>query len=380
MWWFISPKIIFGRDSLDALETEIEKIGGKRIALITDPKMVELGLVDKVGVKLKKYVVEIYKDVEPEPSLDTVVKGSRFLHSFKPDLIIGIGGGSVLDAAKAMWILYERPDIPVDAINPFEYLGLRKKAKFIAIPTTSGTGSDATWAMVLTDKKEKRKLGLSSREVIADLSILDPALAKKMPPRLTSDTGMDTLTHSIEAYVSKWRNDFSIPLSIGAAKLVFSWLEKAFSNGEDMEAREHLHNAATIAGLAFGNSHVGIAHSLGHALGGIFKIPHGRAVGVMLPFVIEFNSGDEKTASLYEELSRNLGRKLPESVRELYEKIDGPLSLSELLQREDLEENLSAVVSNAENDACTLANPRDVSGKEFEELLWCAYEGKKVDF
>jgi Alcohol dehydrogenase, class IV len=226
--------------------------------------------------------------VEPDPSVATVLRGAEVARAFEPDWIIGLGGGSPMDAAKAIWILYERPDLHPAEINPFVRLGLRQKARLITIPTTSGTGAEITWAIVLTDTEEQRKMGLGNRENVADMAIVDPALTVGMPPRLTADTGMDALTHAVEGYTCTWHNDISDGLCIQAARLVFQYLPRAVADGSDMEARERMHNAAAIAGLGFGNAMASMAHAMGHTLGATFHIPHGRAVGIYLPYTIEF--------------------------------------------------------------------------------------------
>jgi len=210
MWEFTSPKsIVFGEGALEYLR-EIE---GERALIITDKVIHELGFAEKVVNYLKEagLTVEIFDEVEPEPSKETVAKCAKHAEVFKPDWIVGLGGGSCIDAAKAAWALYERPDIQVDEISPLLRLGLRKKAKLIAIPTTSGTGSEATWAIVITDTKEKRKMELASKELVADVVILDPQLPLTMPKRLVADTGVDVLVNALEAYISKWRNYFSDP-------------------------------------------------------------------------------------------------------------------------------------------------------------------------
>ena len=218
MWHFVSPEIVFGTDSLSYLE----QINGRMAYIITDEIIVNLGFLDLVAEHLAKAGIEYHSftSVEPEPSLETIYRGAQEIRRYNSDWIIGLGGGSAIDAAKAIWVLYERPDIKPDAINPFEPIGLRKKAKLITIPTTSGTGSDSNWGIVLTDKPSKRKLGLGSSEVHADIAIVDPIFCMAMPPQLTADTGMDALTHAIEAYSCTWSNDFTDGLSLQAIKLI----------------------------------------------------------------------------------------------------------------------------------------------------------------
>ena len=243
----------FGEDALEALKG----IKGKKAFIVTDGVVKSLGFVEEVSKYLKEAGLEIgiFDKVEPEPSVGNVQTGAEALKRFAPDWIIGLGGGSCMDAAKAMWVLYERPDIvELGGVTPLVELGLRKKARFIAIPTTSGTGSDATWAAVITDEKTVYKMELASRELVADISIVDPKLVLGMPKKLTADTGLDALTHAIEGYVSQWRNDFSDAMAVKAIQLIFKYLQRAYEDGSDTEAREKMHNAATMAGLAFSNS------------------------------------------------------------------------------------------------------------------------------
>ena len=308
------------------------------------------------------------------------------LTKFAPDWIIGLGGGSNIDAGKAMWVLYERPDLSLYDINPITKLRLRKRARYIAIPTTSGTGSDATWAIVITDTKENRKMVLGSEEIIPDISIIDPFLPSKMPPWLTADTGLDLLTHAMEAYVSQWRNDFSDALAIKSMQLAFQYLPRAYRNGDDKEAREKMHNAATMAGLAIGNSQAGIAHSLGHALGALFGIPHGRAVGLFLPYVIEYNA---KETDRYVDIARsiNIGndeeavQKLVEKVRGLITELNEPLSIKDMdIDEESYKSKLGKLIDYANEDASAIANPRIPNKEELKKLYNYAWEGKKIDF
>jgi alcohol dehydrogenase class IV len=333
--------------------------------------------------------VEILDEVETEPSAENVMKGAELARNYGPDWFIGLGGGSCMDAAKAIWVLYERPDMEVAAINPLEKLGLRKKARLICIPTTSGTGSDATWATMITDVKECRKMELTSREIVADIAILDPELAKSMPPRVAGDTGLDALTHAIEGYVSQWRNDFSDAFAIKAIQIVFKFLPRAYRNSEDKEAKEKMHNAATMAGISFSNSQVGIAHALGHSLGAVFHVPHGRAVGLFLSYSIEYSA--REALQRYASIAREIGieaetdeeavSKLVQAVRRLEREVGAPGSIKELgISREDFEKKLDDLVTRAANSSCTFMNPRVPEVEDVRRLITFAYEGKMVDF
>ncbi|HIC94148.1 MAG TPA: iron-containing alcohol dehydrogenase [Anaerolineae bacterium] len=386
MWFFTSPEIVFGEDALSYLD-EIE---GRRALIVTDQNMVRLGFVDRVVGHLKEAGIEaqVFAEVEPDPSLETARRGAQVALAYEPDWIVGLGGGSCLDAAKAVWVLYERPDMEPDAISPAETLGLRQKARLITIPTTSGTGAEATWAIVLTDTKARRKLGLGSRENVADIAVVDPAFVAQLPPQLTADTGMDALTHAVEGYTCTWHNDFSDGLCLKAIQLVFEYLPRAHERG-DIEARERMHNAATIAGLGFGNALAALAHSLGHSLGAVFHVPHGRAVGLFLPYTIEFSVRGGGTR--YAEIARFLGlpaeseeegaASLVSAIRGLLERLGQPAAIKELgIPPDEFEAELPTLVENAENDSCTVTSPRVPTTEEFELLFRYAYEGKGVDF
>lgn len=387
MWYFDSPKVVFGEGAL----AHLQEIEGERAFIVTDGNIVGLGFVGAAQDHLSKAGVEstIFAEVEPDPSLATIVRGAEAMADHGPDWIIGLGGGSCMDAAKAMWVLYERPDLKPQAINPVETLGLRQKGRLIAVPTTAGTGAEVTWMIVLTDTQEERKLGLGSRENLADIAIVDPSLSKGMPPRLTADTGLDALTHALEGYTSAWSNDFSDGLCLQAAELIFQYLPRAYEDGADEEAREKMANAATLAGLGFGNSMAALAHSMGHSLGGVFHTPHGRAVGLFLPYTIEYAAGE--SPERYAELARHLSlpaqtegegaRSLVRAIRTLLERLEQPLSLREMgIERDDFQKRMAKLIENAENEATTVVHPRIPSAKELEDVFLCAYEGREVDF
>ncbi len=388
MWELTYPRtIVIGEGALEYLK-EVE---GKRVLIVTDKIIHKLDFVEKVANYLKEAGLEakVFDEVESEPSMETIVKGAEFAKQHDLDWFIGLGGGSCMDAAKAIWALYERPDIEVDGISPLEKLGLRKKARLICIPTTSGTGSDATWATVITDAEDERKLELASRELVADIIILDPELPKSMPPRLVADTALDALTHAIESYVSQWSNDFSDALAIKAIQIVFKYLPRAYTNPEDKEAKEKMHNAATIAGISFGNSQAGIAHAMGHSLGAIFHVPHGKSVDLFLSYSIEYSA--REAIERYADIARAIGieaktdeeavEKLIAAVRRLDREMGEPASIKELgISREDFEKRLDDLVTRAANSSCTFMNPRVPDVEDTKKLFIYAYEGKKVDF
>ena len=384
MWYFVSPRIIFGEEALDALE-EIE---GKRCLVVTDKVLVRLGLVERVTSRLN-FEFWIFDEVEPEPSVQTVLKGAEIARDYLPDWIIGLGGGSAMDAAKAIWILYERPDLKPGEINPFIRLGLRQKARLITIPTTSGTGSEVTWAIVLTDTEEHRKMGLGNRENAADLAIVDPTMPAGMPPQLTADTGLDALTHAVEGYTCSWHTDVTDGMCIQAARLVFRYLPRAFDDGSDMEARERMHNAATMAGLGFGNAMASIAHAMGHSLGALFHIPHGRTVSIFLPYTIEF--GAAEAPDRFADLAHILGcsdaegkegaNALARCIRGLTVRVGNPTTVAGTgVNREEYNAALDTLVEHAFNDTQIITSVRTPSYDELRRLFVYAYEGTPVDF
>ncbi|MGQ9623871.1 MAG: iron-containing alcohol dehydrogenase [Candidatus Bathycorpusculaceae bacterium] len=387
MWWFQSPKIAFGEDALEALKD----LEGKKAYIVTDKAIKSLGYVDLISKYLREtgFEVEVFDEVKPEPSLEDIIEDAKTLSKFAPDWIIGLGGGSCMDAAKAMWVLYERPDIKLADISPLIKLGLRKKARLICIPTTSGTGSEASWVTVITDEKEHVKMELASRELYPDISIVDPKLTASMPKKLAAYTAIDALINAIEAYVSQWKNDFSDALAVKAAQLIFKYLPRAYKNREDNEAREKMHNAATMAGMAYSNSQVGVSHSLGHAFGAVFKIPHGLATGVFLPYSIEFNA--KEAAERYRELAEAIGIKAESTeeavgrilaaIKDLMREVELPLSIKEMgIKWEDYQGRLDELVMKAEMSTCNFVNPRVPTSEELRKLFIYAFEGRSVDF
>jgi alcohol dehydrogenase class IV len=387
MWFFNSPEIIFGEDALSYLD----QIEGGRAFIVTDPVLHKLGFTETIAGHLRAAGLEVasFTEVEPEPSLQTVYRGAELIRAFEPDWIVGLGGGSAMDAAKAMWALYERPDLTADSIMPLVDLGLGKKARLITIPTTSGTGSEATWAFVLTDTAEGRKLGLGSRETMATLAIVDPALTANLPPRITADTGMDVLTHAVEGYTSLWRNDFSDGLCLKASQMVFEYLPRVVADGRDVEAREKMANAAAIAGLGFGNSMAALAHAMGHSLGAVFHQPHGRCVGMYLPYTIEYvaNGGGARYADLAHFLrlpaddERAAAAALAGAIRDLMKRLGQPASVAEMgVAAADHEAAIEKLCDFAEMDTQIVMSARIPSRQELASLYRYAFEGKNVDF
>jgi len=387
MWNFVSPRIVFGEDALDVLD-ELE---GRRALVVTDATMVQLGLVDRVKAHLDSAGIEvhIFDEVEPEPSVQTVRRGAQVALEVEPDWIVGLGGGSPMDAAKAIWVLYEQPDMEPAAISPIMELRLRQKARLITIPTTSGTGAEATWGIVLTDTEGQRKMGLGHPENHADIAIVDPEMAKGMPPQLTADTGLDALTHAVEGYTCTWHTDITDGLCLNTTRLVFQYLPRAVKDGSDMEARERMHNAATCAGLGFGNAMASMAHAMGHVLGAVFHVHHGRAVVLFLPYTIEFAASEEPER--FAELAAFIGcsneggkkaaRSLATHIRDLCQKVGNPTSVAEAgIEREAYEAQVDKMVDDAFNDTQIITAVRTPSYEELRQLFLYAYDGRSVDF
>jgi alcohol dehydrogenase class IV len=361
--------------------------------IVTDENIVALGFVELVQAKLAEAGLDtaVFAGVEPNPSLQTTQEGARRALAYEPDWIVGLGGGSCMDAAKSVWIQYERPDLAPDDVAPTGRLGLRQKARMIAIPTTSGTGAEVTWPIVLTDLEEHCKISVGHAENIPDLAIVDPVFVQRLPAQITADTGMDVLTHAVEGYTSQWANDLADGPCLKAIQLVFDYLPRAYENGAgDDEAREKMHNAATIAGLGFGNSMAAMAHGLGHSIGALLPIPHGRAVGLSLPYTIEFTVRGW-LPTRYAEIARFLGlpaadeeeaaANLAGAIRDLARRIDQPTNFREAgISQEVFEATLPQLVENAINDSVTIVGVRFPEDEEVEQVLRCMYEGSPVDF
>ena len=389
MWFFKCPEFFFGEDAL----SQLEMLPGKHAFIVTDANIAKLGFADLVQKTLASADIDshLFAEVEPDPSLQTVQRGAQAMLRHKPDWIIGLGGGSCMDAAKAMWILYERPDIEPESISPMEDLGLRQKARLICIPTTAGTGAESNYGIVLTDTVEKRKLTLGSREATPDIAIVDPIFTKNLPAFITADTGIDVLSHAIEAYSCGWANDFTDGLCLQAARMVFTYLPRAVANGpNDEEAREKMANAASIAGITLGNSQVALAHALGHSAGALFKtIPHGRITAIFLPYTIEFvaNGG----VGRYVDLAAMIGQpasdeaeaaqKLASATRSLMRQLNLPTTLQEAgITPDQLETQLETLCEHVVIDTNTLMSRRIPDTDEVERLFQYAYDGRSVDF
>lgn len=411
MQWFRVPERIYFESGSVAYLSKMPNV--ERAAIITDQVMRDLGYLDKVLYHLRKrsnqVMIDVFSDVEPDPSLATVTKGTGFLRQFKPDTIIALGGGSVMDAAKGMWLYYEYPHADFDFLRlkfmdirkrTYKYPKLGRKARMVCIPTTSGTGSEVTAFAVITDREKDVKYPLADYELTPDVAIIDVDFVLSVPPEVTADTGIDVLTHAIEAYVSVMASDFTDGLALKAIELVFKYLKRAYDNGKDLEAREKMHNASTIAGMAFTNAFLGVCHSLAHKLGGEFGIPHGRANGILLPYVITYNAQvPSKYVSYpkyeyyqahqkYQEISRHLGlpASTPEegvhhlvvSIKELLVSLNMPVTLAQMgIAEDDFLAKARSLAEKAFEDQTTITNPRLPLIGEMEEILRHAYYGSE---
>lgn len=406
-WVKLPPKIYFEKNSIKYL---IDMKEMEKAMIVTDRGMYNLGYVAKIEDAIKrrrnKVDIELFFDVEPDPSVDTVQKGVELMNKFNPDVIIALGGGSSMDAAKVMWLLHEHPEVNFDDIKQkfmdirkraFKFPELGKKTKLICIPTTSGTGSEVTPFAVITDRKENKKYPLTDYALTPTVAIVDPEFAMSMPASIAADTGVDVLTHAVEAYVSILASDFTDGWAKQAVKLVFDYLERSVKNGKnDPEAREKMHNAATIAGMAFANAFLGMNHSLAHKIGGEFHVPHGRTNAILLPHVIRYNGTvptklniwpkieNYKADVKYMELAQLIGLnpKTPaegvemfaQACDELTAKVGIPSNFaSQGISKEDWEEAVHRIAMNAYEDQCSPANPRMPMVKDMEQILRYTY-------
>ncbi|WP_343250140.1 iron-containing alcohol dehydrogenase [Diplocloster hominis] len=390
---FTLPRdVYYGKGTLEVLKT---LKGKKAIVVVGGGSMKRFGFLDKAVDYLKEagMEVQLFENVEPDPSVETVMRGAKAMQEFQPDWIVAMGGGSPIDAAKAMWAFYEYPETTFeDLITPFNFPELRQKAKFAAIPSTSGTATEVTAFSVITDYEKGIKYPLADFNITPDVAIVDPVIAETMPEKLTAHTGMDALTHAIEAYVSTLNSPFTDPLAIKAIQMVFEYLPASYQ--KDMSAREQMHYAQCLAGMAFSNALLGIVHSMAHKTGAAFStghIPHGCANAIYLPYVIQYNAKDETAKKRYADIAREVGltgANDDELVKALCDKIDGynvklsiPKTLKEFgINEEEFKEKVAAIAELAVGDACTGSNPRAITPAEMEKLLNCTYYGTEVDF
>ena len=388
---FTIPRDIYhGRGAIEALKT---LTGKKAIIVVGGSSMQRFGFLDRVSDYLKEAGMEVrtFEGVEPDPSVETVMKGAEAMREFEPDWIVSIGGGSPIDAAKAMWAFYEYPEVTFEELCiPFNFPTLRTKAKFCAIPSTSGTATEVTAFSVITDYSKGVKYPLADFNITPDVAIVDPEFAETMPKTLTAYTGMDAITHAVEAYVSTMHCDYTDPLALHAIKMVSEYLLDSY-NG-DKEARAKMHNAQCLAGMAFSNALLGIVHSMAHKTGAVFAkghIVHGGANAMYLPKVIQFNAKDPAAKERYIDIAKTIGIEpsvdaLVEFLRGMNTKLGIPLCIKDyddgIVSEEEFMEKLPLIAELAISDACTGSNPRAITVDEMKKLLICCYNDNEVDF
>jgi len=406
-WIKLPPKIYFETDSIRYLR---EMPSVNRVFIVADTGMVNLGFVDRVVEELKrranKVEYAVFSDVEPDPSTNTVYKGVKKMQDFAPDTVIAIGGGSVMDAAKVIWLFAEHPETDFFGAKQ-KYLDIRKRtyrikeirnSKLVCIPTTSGTGSEVTPFAVITDSESQVKYPLADYALTPSVAIIDPKFVYKIPKQLISDTGLDVLSHAIESYVSVMASDFTKGLSLQAIKLIFKYLPSSYEQG-DKESREKVHNAASIAGMAFANALLGINHSIAHKMGGVWHLPHGRCIAIAMPHVIRYNALEPSKRAMwakythfhadedYAEIALALGLKgnttaelveaLVQAIFKLAETVGVDLTLKgNGITRESFEEHADKLAELAFEDQCTSTNPKEPLISEIRDILEKCYENK----
>ena len=388
---FTLPRDLYhGKGALDALKD----LDGKRaIVVVGGGSMKRFGFLDKVEANLKAAGMEVslFEGVEPDPSVETVMKGAEAMRQFQPDWIVAIGGGSPIDAAKAMWAFYEYPETTFEQlITPFSFPKLRTKARFCAIPSTSGTATEVTAFSVITDYAKGIKYPLADFNITPDVAIIDPALAETMPASLTAHTGMDALTHAIEAYVSTLHTVFTDPLALEAIHIVAKDLLKSYHG--DMACREEMHYGQCLAGMAFSNALLGIVHSMAHKTGAAYSgghIVHGCANAMYLPKVIAYNAKEPEAEKRYGEIAAFLGleptsKALIAHIKAMNAKLDIPACIRDyeggIIDEKEFLDKLPQVAELAVGDACTGSNPRAITPAEMEKLLKCCFYDTEVDF
>ncbi len=376
----IPRDIVYGEGALKKLSS----LKGKRAAIVTGgSSMKKAGFLDQAAAYLKEAGMEsiIIDGVEPNPSVETVLKGAAAMTDFGPDWIVAVGGGSAIDAAKVMWCFYEHPEIDFkDIITPGSMPSLRNKARFAAVPSTSGTASEITAFSVITDTKNHIKYPIVASDMVPDLAILDPMVPACMPKTVTANTGMDVMCHAVEAVASTAATSFTDPYAIEAIKLVLANLVKAYEDGKDMDARYNMHNASALAGMAFTNASLGLVHSLAHKIGGEFGVTHGLANAILLPYIVDFN---RKYTDKYAQVEKALGvSDIAEEIRALNAQLRIPATFKDCTEVDFDEKKFLAVLDrmseNAHADPCTLTNPGSPTVADVKAIYTAAYYGNSM--
>lgn len=372
-------ELMFGAGSLEYIKT----IKARRVIIVTGGSSMEKnGVLGKIEGYFSSTgaVTGVIKGVEPDPTFQTVMRGTTEMLDFEPDLIVGLGGGSAMDAAKAMWVFYEHPELKSieELITLKEFPKLRKKARLCCIPSTSGTASEVSRSIVISDNETGMKHGLGNMEMMPDIAICDPDVTVSMPSKITAETGMDALTHALEALVSKRANYISDLLATQAALDIITYLPRAYRDGSDIEAREKMLLASMTAGMAFTNVSLGIVHSMAHTIGSFFHVAHGLADAVLLPHIIGFNSADRRSQRIYRQLAGKAGvNDLERGVIELNQILDIPEGFAGVISdRETYMNRIPEMAETALADGCTKTNPIIPSISEIEELFRNVYKGE----
>ncbi|MDO3694763.1 iron-containing alcohol dehydrogenase [Wenyingzhuangia sp. chi5] len=379
---FIAGEVLHSAGSLE----ELKNVTGKKAVIVTGgSSMRKSGSLDKAVAYLKEAGIEtkIFEGVEEDPSSSTCMKGAKVMQEFQPDWIVGLGGCSAIDAAKMMWVFYEHPDADFEAmIKPFSVPTLRNKAKFIAIPSTSGTGTETTGLAVITDRDKGVKYPIVSYELTPDIAIVDGEICASMPAHVTSNTGLDALTHCVEAYVSNIEDNYADVLAKGGLEIVFNNLKEAVNNPTNIKARQNMHDASFMGGLAFNNAWLGIVHSLSHQVGALYGIPHGASNAIFLPNVIRYNA---KVSKRFPDLAKVIGKETAEelavAIENLRSEVNNISTIKEFgISKEDWDKNIDYITNNAFIDPCTGFNPRKPTVEELKDIYNACFYGEVVNF
>ncbi|MHA1293501.1 MAG: iron-containing alcohol dehydrogenase [Promethearchaeota archaeon] len=399
LWNLWTPKVMLGKAAIGFLSiflAEQFKKEERKVLIVCDPFLESSGIRVQKSLSARGFECKIWKGIQPEVPLETVQEGVKVCDSFSPKILVAIGGGSTIDTAKMIFLLYEKPDIDYYNLIPINALGIRKKIKkLIAIPTTSGTGSEATYGSMVKDTSQTppKKINVAILELLPDIAILSPEFVKNMPPKLTASTGIDALVHAFSAYLNSCRNTLSDIMSLEAIKIILKYLPRAYKRGNDMEAREKMQIAAFLAGLAISNSGVSMEHSLGHSFGTVFHVHHGISVGLFNPYAIQFIA---KNSDRYIAIAELFGietknRKNQEILNDLIKiyknflkSMDLPTSIKEIkdpkIDEDTYMNKLDQLIAFAWDDICTFDSIRVPNKEDYKKIFIYAYNGKNIDF